>query len=75
MYLLLIVLSGTCLKESIENITSKKWIFILVVLLIFLLIVFTTFKNINFILLLYKYQSYLLAFLILLFFIINFKKK
>lgn len=75
MYLLLIILAGTCLKESIEKITNKKWIFILVVLLIFLIIIFTTFRNINFILMLYKYQSYILAGLILLFFIVNFKKK
>lgn len=73
-YLILITLSGSVLKESLNNISKSKWFFIGIVLLIFLLIIFTTFKNITFILLLYKHESIILAGLILLFFIINAKK-
>jgi len=73
-YLILIVLSGNVLKESVNNIVKNKWVFIGIVLLIFLLIIFTTFNNINFILILYKYESIMLGGLILLFFTINAKK-
>ena len=73
-YLILIILSGNVLKESVNNIVKNKWVFIGIVLLIFLLIIFTTFNNINFILILYKYESIMLGGLILLFFTINAKK-
>jgi len=73
-YLFLIVISGSCLKESINKLTNNKWWFIGVSILLFLIIVFTTFRNVNYILLLYKYQSFILAGLILLFFIINIRK-
>ena len=73
-YLILIVLSGNVLKESVDNIVKNKCGFIGIVLLMFLLIIFTTFNNITFILLLYKYESIILIGLILLFFILNAKK-
>ena len=74
-YLILIVLSGKVLKDSVNNITKNKWIFIGVLILIFISIIMTTFRNINYILILYKYEVYVLAGLIILFFIINIKKK
>lgn len=73
-YLILIILSGNVLKESVSNITKNKWVFIGIVLIIFLLIIFTTFNNIAYILLLYKYESIILGGLIIIFFIINAKK-
>lgn len=74
-YLILLVISGKVLKESINNITKNKLVFIGILFILFLIIIFTTFKNIKYILLLYKYESYILIGLILLFFIINIRKK
>ena len=73
-YLILIVLSGNVLRYSVNNITKNKWVFIVIIVSIFLLITFTTFQNISYILLLYKYESIILGILILLFLIINAKK-
>jgi len=74
-YLFLIVIAGSHLKESIDKLTNTKWWFIGISIILFFSIVFTTFRNINFILLLYKYQSFILAGLILLFFMVNINKK
>lgn len=73
-YITLILVSGSCLKESVNNLYNKKWMFPLVILFIFLIIIFTTFLKIEFILYLYKYLSWILLGCILLFFLINIKK-
>ena len=72
-YIGLIIVSGSCLKSSINSICNNKLIYPLVVLFIFLIIIITTFLKIEFILYLYEYLVWMLFGCILLFFIINFR--
>ena len=74
-YMSLIISSSACLKEAVKNISSKKWVYPLLILLIFSIIIMTTFLKIEFILYLYKYLVWILLLCIVVFFIINLKKK
>lgn len=73
-YIGLIIVSGSCLKESVDSIGKKKWIYPIIVLMIFGVIIMTTFLKIEFILYLYEYLVWMLLFCIVLFFLINLKK-
>lgn len=72
-YIGLIIVSGSCLKESIDDIVKRKWIYPLIVLILFGIITITTFFKIEFILYLYKYLVWMLLGCIMLFFLINLK--
>lgn len=72
--LFLIIISGSNLYESLKNIKHNKYIFLGIILILFLFTIFTTFNNLSSLLFLYKYQPIFLLGIIVLFFIINFRK-
>ncbi len=72
-YILFILMSGIFLKKSLQKITTKKWIFPLILTTLLFILYFTVFKQINYLLYSYKYQSHILAGCLLLFFIVNIK--
>lgn len=72
-YIIFILLSGSFMKNSLENLSVKKWIFPTISLLILVVLYFTFFKQINYLLFLYKYQTYILSGCLGLFILINIK--
>lgn len=72
--LLLIIISGTCLKEALKWLTNNKYLFIGIIISLFIIIIFTTFNNFIVLLFLYKYQPLFLMGSIILFFLINLGK-
>ena len=73
-YIVFSLTTALSLKVTIQNLCNKKYLFPIYLFLILILLHFTTFKRITWLLFLYKYEAYLLLGCLILFFLINIKK-